>query len=227
LLFSSNRRLNWPYTPFIDHLGTEINVKRTSFLVVIAAGTVVLLTASSSQAISRTPQNQIGGTGGPDRFTVLQHTDDRCGRWGVLRQGYWNGTKGNNYVKINVLHNVTNIGVWSFVIRAPGCGAASSGTSRTYGAYAYKEDCSDGLCEVTDTRQLKLVQEFRLIAHDNKPFGAVTLYCLGETLCPAWINTAIPLPDVHAPLRTGASDDTERSALGYAPIDVGTIIPDQ
>lgn len=129
--------------------------------------------------------------GGPGRDTVLRRTDDRCGRWGVLRQGYWNGERGSNYAKLAIYHNVTDPDVWSFTIRAPGCGGPAGGQAREYYSWSNKVVCRNGLCAVVDDRRLRLVQEYRRLG-DGRPFGAVTLYCLQGYDRPRRVALAVP-----------------------------------
>ncbi|MGH3471638.1 MAG: hypothetical protein ACRDPG_06295 [Nocardioidaceae bacterium] len=96
-------------------------------------------------------------------------------------------------------HNVTDKGVWSFVIQAPGCGSSDGGYSRKYLAWVTRFICSQYGCVGAEERKPLLIQEYNSAnTPDGKPFGAVTLYCIinvagqqGE-LRPDWVNGAVP-----------------------------------
>ena len=130
---------------------------------------------------------------------------DKAGRYVVLRVG----TKTDNYVKISTKYNITNPGVWKFVVRATG-GHKGSGTERNYYATALHFECDGhGICWVDKSESLKLVQEFRKNSarYPGKQYGVVTMLCEGKTKCPAWVNTAINASQarkMRAAARTGS-----------------------
>lgn len=132
------------------------------------------------------PHSQPPGGGGPPGSTV-DSAHDECGRYALLRLG----SLKNNYTKMYVKHNITNPGVWRFAVR-DSCGSASGGSSRVYLAGVVRCRMVGGLCYIIDTRQVRLVQDFRKSGFgDGKQFGAVTMYCTGYTLCPDWVSTAV------------------------------------
>lgn len=103
-----------------------------------------------------------GGGGGVGRWDIVRRTDDRCGRWGLLRYGYYDraSDSGHNYDKMREKHNIWDTDVWSYVIRAPGCGQDGGGESRVYYAWTYQFKCTSyGYCWIAGEHRLKLVQE--------------------------------------------------------------------
>lgn len=118
-------------------------------------------------------------------------------RTGVVRQGRWDGVRGFGLDKIEQFHNVGLAHVRTatqYPRPGPTGNYASSGTSRWYETDVLHVRCGGWwifrTCKVVETRVFKALMEFRLL-DDGKPVGVITAYCVGSTLCPEWVRSAL------------------------------------
>ncbi|GAA5226981.1 hypothetical protein GCM10025778_15140 [Paeniglutamicibacter antarcticus] len=102
--------------------------------------------------------------------------------------------RSNVNTKIVNKHNLT----WKVArttTKYPARKSFQSGTSWRFETPVYRVTCSGvwifRKCKVAQTVTVRAAVDYRTNTSDGRPYGVVTTYCLGYTLCPSFVKNAL------------------------------------
>lgn len=135
--------------------------------------------------------------GWPDRYNSIEEWNDVDDWASHMRLGWWDGgDRGFGLEKIEQKHNLDTRIARAVTQRPRGYWVGSpeknpeNGEAFEYFGNFVKIDCSPIAClpfPSIDTEEVRVVHDFRRLS-DGRPFGVVTAYCTGKTVCPDWVK---------------------------------------
>ena len=212
-----------------NHRSTHRSWGLTALVGLLA--TILLLPQAASAS---TDKNQVptieSAIGTPAAYypasQILAYGQGHASNW-PIRRGYFDGKKGFGYDKSYHKHGIWNLKTMSWAMGSPTIKV--EGTQRAMTSYARKLRCDDKLvnCIVDKQIQVKAVVEtaYKQSYYGqpiNGRLGLMTVYCIGPTVCPSWVNNVTS--GCAAALGSTPGGEHEVITYSYKPVKVGTTI---
>lgn len=155
---------------------------------------------------------------------TLAYGQGHASNW-PIRRGYFDGKKGFGYDKSYHKHGLWNLKTMSWAMGSPTI--KEEGSQRVMTSYARKFRCDakKANCIVDKQIQVKAVVEtaYKQSYYSqpiNGRLGLMTIYCIGTTVCPSWVNNVTS----GRAAGLGSAPDGEFDVISYSykPVKVGT-----
>lgn len=151
-----------------------------------------LMVATPGTAVAQRPPPSVGYQAHP-----VEHFVNPTGGEVLYRRGWWYAEQPNNGFgldKVYHKHGITNNRVVELPVRYPKKMEDAGGGRYVHEGDFVLKECNLSGCTEKDRRTVRVVIDYApwSIAPERGHLGINTAYCVGDLVCPGWVNSVSP-----------------------------------